>query len=243
MMYVSAMQYYAYLLHDKKDTYIHLFQRLYQQWIVDMYSKMEGARINFLKFNQASLRADLYQNIKSAALTALGYTIGKRIVLPSTFKGCDRYFAKLFQDGMAVIREYGKPDLFITVTCNPRWPEITAELNSTPNEHKLTIINRVFKLKLKAIMDDLYKKQIFGSVKSNMYVIEFQKRGLPHAHILIIMEDEYKPRTTDDYDLIVQAEIPDKKLHPKAYETVTKSMIHGPCGILNPGLSCMKTGI
>jgi len=48
-------------------------------------------------------------------------------------------------------------------------------------------------------------------------VIEFQKRGLPHAHIMIIMEVEYKPRPTDDYDIIVQAEIPDKKLHPKAY--------------------------
>jgi hypothetical protein len=51
---------------------------------------------------------------------------------------------------------------------------------------------------------------IFGAVKSNLYVIGFQKRGLPHAHILIIMEDESKPRNTDDYYLAIQAEIPDK---------------------------------
>jgi len=107
---------------------------------------MEGARINFLKFNQASLRADLYQNIKKCCIDNLGYTIGKRIVIPATFKGCDRYFAKLFQDGIGLIREYGKPDLFITLSCNPRWPEITVELILTPKEHKLTIINRVFKL-------------------------------------------------------------------------------------------------
>ena len=144
---------------------IHLFQRLFHQYIVDQYSKIEGARLNFIKHNQESLRADLYQNIKEASLTALGYTIGKRIVLPFSFKGCDRYFEKLYQDVMALIRAFGKPDYFITVKCNPTWPEITAELTDTPNAHKLTIINRVFKMKLKSIMDDLYIKQIFGAAK------------------------------------------------------------------------------
>jgi ATP-dependent DNA helicase PIF1 len=119
MEFVSAMQYYSYMLYDKADSYIHLFQRLFHQYIVDQYSKIEGARLNFIKHNQESLRADLYQNIKEASLTALGYTIGKRIVLSSSFKGCDRYFAKLYQDGMALIRAFGKPDYFITVTCNP----------------------------------------------------------------------------------------------------------------------------
>ena len=31
---------------------------------------------------------------------------------------------KLYQDGMAIVRVFGKPDLFITITCNPKWPEI-----------------------------------------------------------------------------------------------------------------------
>ena len=35
---------------------------------------------------------------------------------------------KLYQDGMAIIQTIGKPDLFITVTCNPNWPEITNTL-------------------------------------------------------------------------------------------------------------------
>ena len=30
----------------------------------------------------------------------------------------------LYHDAMAVIRKLGKPDLFITFTCNPKWPEI-----------------------------------------------------------------------------------------------------------------------
>ena len=73
-------------------------------------------------------------------------------------------------------------------------------------------------------------------------VIEFQKRGLPHAHILIIMEVDSKPRCSEDYDRIVSAEIPDKLKHPQAWKTVTTSMIHGPCGKYNPNSPCMVDG-
>ena len=75
-----------------------------------------------------------------------------------------------------------------------------------------------------------------------MHVIEFQKRGLPHAHILIILEDDSKLFTAEDYDSVVSAEIPDKIIHPQAYKTVTTAMIHGPCGILNPKSTCMEEG-
>ena len=47
-------------------------------------------------------------------------------------------------------------------------------------------------MKLNAVLDDVYKKGIFGRVVANIHVIEFQKRGLPHAHILIILEGQYK---------------------------------------------------
>ena len=97
-------------------------------------------------------------------------------------------------------------------------------------------------MKLEAILEDILKNHIFGIVKAHMYVIEFQKRGLPHAHILIILDDNSKPRNSDDYDNIVKAEIPDKTLYPQAFEKVTKSMIHGPCGILNPKSPCMEDG-
>ena len=48
-------------------------------------------------------------------------------------------------------------------------------------------------MKLDAISEDILINHIFVIVKAHMYVIEFQKRGLPHAHILIILEDSSKP--------------------------------------------------
>jgi len=38
----------------------------------------------------------------------------------------------------------------------------------------------------------LIKKDILGKVRAHVYVVEFQKRGLPHAHFLLIMEGPYK---------------------------------------------------
>ena len=76
---------------------------------------------------------------------------------------------------------------------------------------------------------------------AHTHVIEFQKRGLPHAHILLILSAEHKLRTTDDYDNIVCAEIPDPVLQPKLYNIVTTAMVHGPCG--QPGIkkACEKS--
>lgn len=41
-----------------------------------------------------------------------------------------------------------------------------------------------------------------------MEVVEFQKRGLPHVHILAIMKEEHRVWTADDVDKIVCAELP-----------------------------------
>jgi hypothetical protein len=97
-----------------------------------------------------------------------------------------------------------------------------------PNDRPY-LISRVFRLKLKELMDDVLKKQVLGKVIGQVYVVEFQKRGLPHAHILLILDPIDKPQCSADFDKIVSAEIPDKKKHPKAFETVTTMMYHGPC--------------
>ena len=104
------------------------------------------------------------------------------------------------------------------------------------------MIARVFRLKLKFLMDDILKNGIFGRTVSHVKVIEFQKRGLPHAHILIVLCQQDKIITIEQVNAIVSAEIPDKDEHPKAYETVTNCLMHGPCGPSFPDAPCMKLG-
>jgi len=54
--------------------------------------------------------------------------IGKMIILPSTFIGSPRNMLQNYQDSMAIVSKFGKPDLFITMTCNPKWREIEENL-------------------------------------------------------------------------------------------------------------------
>ena len=117
---------------------------------------------------------------------------------------------QLYQDAMTIVRKYGKPDLYITFTCNPLWDDITSNL--LPNQ-KVTdrpdLVVRVIKLNLRDLLNDILKGHILGRPLAHVYTIEFQNRYLPHAHMLIILADECKPREPSDYDKIVFAEIPD----------------------------------
>jgi len=89
-----------------------------------------------------------------------------------------------------MVRRYGKPDLFITFTCNSNWPEIVESIHpwETPN-NRPDIVVRVFHAKVQELLRLLNAVHIFGSVLSFLYVIEFQKRGLPHCHLLLKLSD------------------------------------------------------
>jgi hypothetical protein len=96
-------------------------------------------------------------------------------------------------------------------------------------------------LKLDALLKDI-KDNDLGNVIAKIWVMEFQKRGLPHTHILLILGEASKLRTAEDFDSMVSAEIPDSIRHPEAYETVTSCMVHGPCGPDFFNAQCMEQG-
>jgi hypothetical protein len=72
-----------------------------------------------------------------------------------------------YLDAVALPRRFGKPDLFITMTANPQWPEITSALPEGSHwTHHPDIVARVFNLKLLAMISLIVKKKIFGDVRA-----------------------------------------------------------------------------
>lgn len=237
------MNYYSYRLMVRQNEENHIFKcrRLFHQYAVDMYVKVETERLTFIRLNQAKLRSEEYIHLRDA-INADGnaQNVGRTIILPATYVGSPRHMHEYAQDAMSYVRHYGTPDLFITFTCNPKWTEIQQELftrQSPIDRHDITA--RVFKMKLKSLMDFIVKHRVFGETRCWMYSVEWQKRGLPHAHILIWLVERIRPNEIDN---VISAEIPDNNEDPLLHEVITKNMIHGPCGILNPISPCMVEG-
>ena len=241
------MEWYKYRLmirgnNDGND--LHRFGRLFQQFIVDMYAKMETNRLSYIRLNQNRLRRDLYHNVADAVNLDDNNmaSIGRRVILPSSFIGSPRHIQQLYQDAMSIVRNFGKPDLFITFTCNPQWPEIQSALlpgQTAPDRPDLT--TRVFRMKFKQLMEDLTKNMVLGTVVAHVHTIEYQKRGLVHAHILLILAEQDKPHTAAQVDSIVSAKLPDATMYPAARAVVERQMIHDACAH-NRQARCMENG-
>ena len=129
------------------------------------------------------------------------------------------------------------------MTANPSWPEICANLRPGESAHnRPDLTTRVFHQKFQSLLRDITQRHVLGRVVAYTYSIEFQKRGLPHAHLLIIFDKEHKPRTPAEVDALVSAELPDptEPKNAELYGAVVRHMRHGPCGRANPKCPCMN---
>ena len=136
------------------------------------------------------------------------------------------------QDAMIYVRNYGRPDLLITFTCNPKWEEIQAELmlgQSHYDRHDLSA--RVFRQKLIKLVDAITKGHVFEPARCWMYSIGWGKRGLLHAHILIRLKGKIKPAQTES---VISAELPDPQQDRRLFDVIIKDVVHDPCGNFNP---------
>ncbi len=104
------------------------------------------------------------------------------------------------------------------------------------------IINQVFQLKVDTLVYDLRHKHIFGRHMAHCYKLEYQKRGLPHVHLLLFLHENHSYLDSTTINKIILAEFPDIYVEPELYEVISGTMVHGPCGEENPKCACMTQG-
>jgi hypothetical protein len=226
----QIMYYHARILREPR---FEIFGRLTNEYLVDMFSRNLETRLNYIRMNQKRLRQE------DAALMGVTYIPDhQNIYLPASFLGSNKWASEQIADSLAIAAAYGPPTFFITFTCNTNWPEIRTRL--LPGQDFMdvpVVVVRVFHQKLTALESTL--KTMFPNAGRLLYMvhsIEFQKRGVPHTHILLKFErDCIHP---DDIDAVVSAEMPSDSSDA---ELVRNLMVHNhPSPSRPPSKYCQK---
>ncbi|XP_022040658.1 uncharacterized protein LOC110943214 [Helianthus annuus] len=131
----TMREFFAYRIQDHISGYSLVLngRRLFQQFLVDAYTMIESERLNFIRGKQKNLRSETFENLQKYKHTGqenLSNT-GQKVILPSSFTGGARFMQQNYLDAMALCKWFGYSEFFITITCNPKWPEISRFLKDT----------------------------------------------------------------------------------------------------------------
>lgn len=81
---------------------------------------IDQAILEYLCFHQFTIHADLYNRVHDTLLQEDNNieVFGQLIILPSSYTSGDWAMAQIYQDLIAIVKELGKPSLFVTITAN-----------------------------------------------------------------------------------------------------------------------------
>ena len=244
---MSQRTFYRFRLHTRRNEPATLFraQKLFQQFVVDAWAVCDQNKLSWIRSHQANIRADLYNGLSDALEVADMdlERIGKKVVLPSSYVGGDRFMQQLYQDSIAIVRHFGKPSLFITFTANPKWVQIANEL--LPGQSaadRPDLVARVFNLKVRDLLDQIRHKEIFCPWLGWVWTIEYQKRGLPHLHLLVFLRTDNQFLTAANIDSSISAELPppDDAISQEWRGIIEMTMVHTDCIAHNGQALCMQ---
>jgi hypothetical protein len=176
----SQSQWYRFrLLHEYRFRQL---GRLACEYLVDMYSRIEDERLQYIQEGRLRQAQQVYCDEAEAQDEELQRMFAS--TLPSSFIGSRAWASEKVADALAICRQYGKPSIFLTMTTNPKWPEIVSRLLPGQTAADIPVdVCRVFCNRLAQLTQFLQRH--FGTIVYMISVIEFQLRGLPHAHMLI----------------------------------------------------------
>ena len=186
-----------------------LLYRIGQTYIVDMSSTLIDSRMDYQKDNQKMILGtdhamdndgnDNDENDENDENDdndddddSDNDERDKKVFLSESLHGSRRHLKKKQLNSLALIAEYGKPHMFLTLTCNPKWPELGDALPHGQTAYDNPVItNMVFKKRLDALLYNIRHGKYFGQRKTvyEMHCIEYQHRGLPHSHVVFRLDD------------------------------------------------------
>ena len=131
--------------------------RIAQEWACDSMSRLEED----LSFTEDSPLQQRLATDCSIRNSVNGENPGK--ILPASNPGSPAKRKSDTEDALAIVNRKGRPHLFMTVTMNANWPEVTSNLLPGQTAYdRPGLCCRVFNMKLKEIMAELKSCEVFG---------------------------------------------------------------------------------
>lgn len=172
---LTQTQYYRYRL--LTESRFLTFGRLTNEYICDMFSRVEDEKLNYIYRGRSQQFRDRNPQTQEDEDSHFD------VRLPASFLGSREWISEETADSLALAREYGRGTFLMTMTTNPHWPEIESMLRPGQSAADVPIVvARAFKARLDHALKLINTK--FGRLVYIVRVIEFQKRGFPHAHII-----------------------------------------------------------
>ncbi len=125
--------------------------------------------------------------------------------LPSSVHGSLRHMAALAKNALVLVSEFGCPHVFITLTCNPKWPKIVSQLLNNQTAFDCPDVTAaVFKSRLDQLKMNFRNGKYFDGRELiyRFHVIEYQYHGLPHAHMVACLKDAHNITDQHQHNLI-----------------------------------------
>ncbi|KAL3121265.1 hypothetical protein niasHT_008247 [Heterodera trifolii] len=260
---ISERQFYRYrmaLRGSGKNTFHWLWfaRRLAEYFTISVLNRIERNDLDHLKaiqekknYRQILAREYIAAMEKGVRQQGPNAKLGRIFLMPQTFAGSRQYYQGKYADLMTMVRHLGAPTWFVTFTGNPKWPEIDEALRVRQNyAHRPDIVCRIFMDKAAEFIRDVTERGVLGKVAGWCYSVEHQKRGMPHIHMLLILERGVRIDTAQQVDEYVSARIPtlppSSDQSPEAHQQrrlwhyVTSMMLHDCNAACLEGSRCRK---
>jgi hypothetical protein len=176
-----------------------ILSRVAQYYLMDFTSRLLDARLDIIQHLDRRIMMGQIRAKKAAVIASetdqldqAGFSNPdierKESYLPDSAHGSPRHMASLAKNALVLVSEWGCPHIFLTLTCNPQWPEIQSQLLVGQTAYdRPDIVCAVFKARLDQLKHNIRNGKYFGgrSVVYCFHVVEYQFRGLPHVHMVI----------------------------------------------------------
>jgi hypothetical protein len=171
------------LVLQPRGYFIHQLPNLGEEFICAVSGRLVNIAIKFLA--QAERRYFAREDeIRRDLSNEVTKDFGIRSFIPLSLVDSNEYWHKVATKCFAISTQFGPPTFFLTFTMNPHWHDVQALKRNSDVFHDSAMCAIIFKMKLAALMQFIKRKKILGNIKAFLWRIEYQKRGLPHAHML-----------------------------------------------------------